>query len=308
MNRHPHRRLLRALVATAIAAGALAAAPPAAADDVHLTNGNVLEDVVARFEGEQVVVQMAGGTMKLPASRVERIEVRESVRTEFLERRRGLAADRGAGAADWLELALWARQRGLESGYREAARKAAALDPDLAGLPPLMEALGYVRDDAGGPWLTPEALMARRGYVRHGDSWITAGERAELLRAEAERHARAREAWERDRRDRTLEHLAAATRARAEADRAREERELGESRGPALPVVYAVPVWYVPVPVPVPVPGEPPHAEPPLRRGRGGTNRGGFDDSRVPGSLGNAFIPGRLEPAAAPPPGRLDPR
>lgn len=282
---------------------------PAAADDVHLTNGNVFENVVARVEGEQVVVQMRGGSLRLPMSRVARIERRDSALTEYLERRQEIAADRGAGAADWLALARWARDRGLGSSFREAARKAATLEPDLPGLPPLMQALGYVRDDAGGPWLLPDELMARRGYVRYGDSWITAGERAELLRAESARADRAREATRDASRDRALEQLAAAARAQAEAARAREERELAE-RPYAVPVVYSVPFWFVPIaaPVPVPVHGEPPAAAPrPPLRARGGSNRGGFD-SRVPGSLGSAFIPGRLNPEAAPPPGRLDPR
>lgn len=294
-------------IGLALAAAALAL--PAAADDVHLTNGNVFENVVARIEGEQVVVQMRGGALRLPASRVARIERRESALTEYLERRQEIAADRGAGAADWLALARWARDRGLESSFREAARKAATLEPDLAGLPPLMQALGYVRDEAGGPWLLPDELMARRGYVRYGDSWITAGERAELLRAESARAERAREASRDASRDRALEQLAAAARAQAEAARAREERELAE-RTYAVPVVYSVPFWFVPiaVPVPVPVPGEPPVAAPqPPLHGRGGTHRGGFE-RRVPGSLGSAFIPGRLNPEAAPPPGRLGPR
>lgn len=296
----PARRLRPALVAAALLA------LPAAADDVHLTNGNVLEDVVARFDGGQVVIQMAGGSLRLPASRVERIAVRESVRTEYLSRRQAL----GGAAADWLALARWARERGFESGFREAARKAATLDPDLAGLPPLMQALGFVRDAAGGPWVTPDELMARRGYVRHQGSWITAGERAELLRAEAERAEAARQAWRDASRDRALEELAAAARAQAEASRAREERELRGSY--AGPFVYSVPAWYVPIPfpVPVPVPGGPPAADPPPaaeppRHGRGGSNHGGFDEPRVPGSLGSAFIPGKLNPRAAPPPGRL---
>lgn len=295
-------------IGLALAAAAVLALP-AAADDVHLTNGNVFENVVARVEGEQVVVQMRGGALRLPASRVARIERRDSALTEYLERRQEIATDRGAGAPDWLALARWARDRGLESSFREAARKAAMLDPDLEGLPPLMQALGYVRDDAGGPWLLPDELMARRGYVRYGDSWITAGERAELLRAESARADRAREASRDASRDRALEQLAAAARAQAEAARAREERERAE-RAYSVPVVYSVPFWYVPIAVPVPVPDHvhPPAAAPqPPLRGRGGTNRGGFE-SRVPGSLGSAFIPGRLNPEAAPPPGRLDPR
>jgi hypothetical protein len=236
-----HRTGLALLAAAALAL-------PAAADDVHLTNGNVFEDVVARVEGEQVVVQMRGGALRLPASRVARIERRDSALTEYLERRQAVAVDRGAGAADWLALAVWARGRGLDSSFREAARKAAALEPDLAGLPPLMQALGYVRDEAGGPWMLPDELMARRGYVRHGDSWITAGERAELLRAESERAQRARDARRDASRDRALEQLAAAARAQAEAARAREERELAErTRTVAVPMVYSVPGWYVPI-------------------------------------------------------------
>ncbi|HEX2162917.1 MAG TPA: hypothetical protein VHM02_03105, partial [Thermoanaerobaculia bacterium] len=262
---------------------AAALALPAAADDVYLTNGNVFEDVVARREGGSVVIQLPGGALRLPASRVERIERRDTAQTEYVARRQALAADDGGNAGDWLALARWAREHGLEQGYREAARRAAALDPDLAGLPALMESLGYVRDEGSGPWLTPDELMARRGYVRHGDSWITAGERAELLRAEAEEARLVRERREERARDRALVHLAAAAQAQAEAERARAEAERRPSYG--VPVAYGVPVWFF-----LPDPGhghggghghDGDHGHPPpvVDRGpghRGDHNRGGF--------------------------------
>ncbi|HUO87350.1 MAG TPA: hypothetical protein VM617_08150 [Thermoanaerobaculia bacterium] len=276
----------------------------AAADDVHLTNGRVFEDVVARTDGADVVVQFAGGVLRLPASRVARIEHRDSALDEYLARRRVLA-EADAGASEWLRLALWARGEGLASGFREAARRAASLEPDLEGLPPLMQALGYVRDEAGGPWLLPDDLMARRGYVRHAGSWITAGERAELLRAEAEGARQASDAS----RDRALELLAAAANIQAEAARVREENRRSAAGFP----IHGTAGWYVPlpivvpVPIAVPVPDEPPSSPVPPARRRGGTHRGGFAD-RVPGSLDSAFVPGRLNPDAAPPPGRLDSR
>jgi hypothetical protein len=300
----------RPLVSLVTGLLALALALPVAADDVHLTNGKVFTGVVARVEGETVAIHLPNGTLRLPAGRVERIERAATALEEYLARRRALVEGE-AGAGDWLALARWARARGLDSGFREAARRAAAADPGLPELAPLMAELGFVREGPG-PWLLPDELMARRGYVRHGDSWVTPGERAELLAAEAAAHRARLEARRDQRRDAVLADLAAAVRAQAEADARREaRRDPGAAYG--VPWAYTVSGYYVPVVVPVPVPiPQPPHQPPPAPPAdpappAGVHHRNSFTD-RVPGSLGNAFIPGRLEPGASPPPGRISAR
>lgn len=290
-------------VAAALALG-LGLGAPAGADDVHLANGKVFEGVVARAVGDQVEIRLAHGTLRLPSSQVLRIDVEATPLETWLSRRRALADDPGTSAADWLELALWARSQAIASGVREAARRAAALDPELPGLARLMSELGYARDP-GGPWLLPDELMARRGLVRHGDSWITPSQRAEILATEEAAYRAAVDARRDRERDAVLVELAAAVRAQAEAQL---QREVNRSADPWVASFSGI--WF-PLPVPVPPHHRGPHSDRPRPEAPDAApqrpvehHRNSFE-TRVPGSLGNAFVPGRLEPDAAPPPGRL---
>lgn len=131
---------------------AAAVAVPAAADDVHLTNGEVFEQVIAVEEADSVRVRLSFGEIVLPRSAVARIERARAPLEEYLERRDALRREPGAGAAEWLELASWASVQGLEHGRREALETAADLDPHLPGLAPAMRRLGYVFDEARDRW------------------------------------------------------------------------------------------------------------------------------------------------------------
>ncbi len=292
-----------AALAGAVLAAVLAAAAPAAADDVFLTNGNVFTGVLARVEGDRVTIRLSSGAIRLPRSRVARIERKDSALAAYLARKEALSADPAAGAEGWVELARWARGRGLDSGLREAARTAAVLDPDAPGLAPLMAQLGYLRDGAAGPWMLPEELAERRGLERWNGSWLPheqVRQLAELARAEAETRRRAA-------RDAALADLAAAVRAEAEAARARAETA-PTAAGPFVTggFVTALPGWWtVTVPPPAPAPGpadggggpDAGRGGPPPRHAPGGSHRGGFQAVDA--------VPGRLHPEAAPPPGKL---
>lgn len=195
------------LAALPLVALLAATAPPSArADDVYLTNGQVFEGVVTRRDGDTVRIRMSHGEMGLPVSWIDRIEKADSALAGYLERRDAL--EPGGSAAEWLELAVWARERGLAEGAREAGLRAAALDPGLDGLAPILRAAGYTLDAESGRWLTEAQLMARRGYVREGDEWLprtVIEERARLAReAQAEADRRARE----DRLERAIALLA----------------------------------------------------------------------------------------------------
>lgn len=137
---------------------------PALADDVHLTNGEVFEEVIAVEEGERVRVRLAYGELVLPRSEVLRIEVGRSPLAEYFEHRDRLQLAPESSAAQWLELALWAEARGLRHGFREALRQAADLDPRLEGLAAAMRRLGWVFDEARDRWLPYEeqARLAAR--------------------------------------------------------------------------------------------------------------------------------------------------
>ena len=190
---------------------------PAAADDVHLTNGETFEGVVATVEGDRVAIRLPHGLIRLPASRVLRVERAVSAFEEFLLRSGELA---GSGdAAAWLALARWAGERELPSGEREAALRAARLDPGLSGLEPVMRQLGYGFDEETGTWIPLDELMSRRGFVRLGGEWVPAEVAAESARRAAEERERRAAAAREARLDRMIALLAVAQLQEIEEDR-----------------------------------------------------------------------------------------
>lgn len=177
---------------------------PAVADTVYLTNGRHFEDVVAEVGETEVTLRMPFGILRLSRDQVDRVEESDSGLEEYLERVAELRRQAGADAEEWLKLAGWARSQGLEHGVREAALTAAALDPGLTGLEPLMRSLGYVMDDEMGLWTPFDEFMRRRGFVESDGVWISREELAD--------------------RRRTAEAEAEVARARREADRAAADR------------------------------------------------------------------------------------
>lgn len=311
------------LAAVLTVAGLLATVPPAAGDDVFLTNGRVFEGVVAEVQryadkADRVAIRLPGGTISIPAHRVDRIVRDETALERFLERRDALTAEPGGGsAAAWVELARWARVQGLDSGYRQAARRAADLDPRAPGLAPLMRHLGLLFDDSADRWLSEEQIMRRRGYVQFQDTWVTPEQRAAALARTAEAAARQREARDDARRDAVLLAMASALADEARAERtggtgyASQPVTLGTSAGfwvPAAPFAHHDRRHHAdPQHDKAHRGGDRHHAgpdrgrdHPAARRHGGGSNRGSFRASD--------WIPGRLNPGAAPPPGTLSGR
>lgn len=286
---------------TILLAVLLLAAAPVAADDVYLANGQVFEDVIARHDGDKVRIRLAHGEMGFPASWVVRIEKSETTLGEYLRRKADLVP--GASAEAWLELARWARDHGLAEGAREAALQAAALDPDLEGLAPLLRAAGFVRDEERGLWVTEAQLMASRGYVRAGDEWVSAEVFAERRRlAEEARRAAESQARE-DRLDQVITLLALA-----QLQEAREEREQR-----AQPVATAFGGTLLGAPVAV-FPGtfhpgkrhvRPPRRPPPPRSDPAPPaaaphhHRGSFTYDALAGRQPGSIIPLALDPGAA---------
>lgn len=290
------RPLPIAALALALAAGA---APLAVADDVYLANGQVFEGVIARRSGEQVRLRMANGELKVPASWVVRIEESDTALERYLARKAALGER--ASARDWLELARWAQAEGFAEGAREAALRAAALDPRLEGLEPLLRGAGFVFDEGSGSWLTEEALMVRRGYVRVGAEWLPAQVVAERERAAEEaRLAAARSARE-ARLDQVITLLALS-----QLEEAREDRSRAE-----VPVVYpyAAPVVGAPVAVfpgafhpPAghrPHDGGPHHNEPAPSGPPPEAHQSGFTYDALAGRQPGSIIPLALDPGAA---------
>jgi hypothetical protein len=167
--------------------GALAATA-ASADDVHLTNGKTFEGVIAVVTDSQVRIKMPGGEIRLPRSSVARVETADSSFAEFTRRKEALG--KGAAAADWLGLARWSKANGFEPGVREAALKAADLDPHLPGIAPLLKPFGYVFDEQLDSFVPYAEAMRRKGFVQANGQWITREENAERVREREDREAR----------------------------------------------------------------------------------------------------------------------
>lgn len=179
---------MRIPLASVLAVGSLSlvavlGAAPSSADTVYLTNGKSFDGVVAESSEGQVRIQMPGGEIRLPRTSVERVEQSDSAFAEYLHQKQSLG--RTASAADWLSLARWARAHGLDQGEREAALKAARLDPHLEGLSAILRGYGYVYDRELDRYISSDEAMRRQGFVQSSGRWISREEQAELRRSNA---------------------------------------------------------------------------------------------------------------------------
>jgi hypothetical protein len=153
------------------------------ADVVHLTNGRSFEGVVAEEGDQQVKIRMEEGTLTLPRSLVERVDKGDTSLAEFLRRKNELRLS-GAGAGSWLDLARWAQSQGMSQAAREAALKAATLNPQLSGVEPILRSNGYVFDADLDRWVSYDDSMRRKGFVQFNGEWISRRELAQRQLAE----------------------------------------------------------------------------------------------------------------------------
>lgn len=301
---HPHRLLVPVLVWSLALGGALAGARPAVADDVYLANGQVFEGVIAHEDGDKVRVRLShGGEMGLPASWVVRVEKSETPYQVYLERRAELGPD--ATAREWLELAVWARSRGLDGPARKAGLRSASLDPELEGLAEVLRPAGYVFVEETAEWLTRSEAMARRGFVRMGDEWVPAEVATERRRlAEESRRAAERTAGERARAE-SLERLdrAITLLALTQLQEAQEDRRARQAGVPhTVGVTAGLPVAVFPGAFHRKPPHRHPHRprpEPPPDQGAEPRhNRGSFGYGALAGRQPGSIIPLALDPGA----------
>jgi hypothetical protein len=265
--------------------------PPAWADTVYLANGRTFENVIAETTETEVKIRMPGGSLSLPRSHVLRVESSDSDFAEYMRRKEAIR--RGATAADWLELARWAKRQGLEQGAREAALAAANLNPRLEGLAPLLRSHGFVLDEQLDRWIPYADSMRRRGFVLAEGHWISREEYETRQRVRDEELARRRA-------ERAASQAAQATQAVREVELAIASLELRERLRPVEQPVVSWPVyvypgsWFVPPVAPPchgqgcgtgPDPGSGPSSNPRPHQPR--STHGVF---HVPGSL----LPGNL--------------
>ena len=276
----------------------------AVADDVYLTNGRKFEGVIAETTDSQVRIRLQSGVISLPKSQVLRVDQKDSDLSGYLVRKEALRRNPDARAKDWLELARWAREQGLEQATREAAIAAAELDPKLDGLASILKSYRYSFDEQAGRWISYEDSMRRRGFVYAGGVWVSREELAERERQREQEIARRRadaEAARAERAARQTELLLATQTALLE-----ETVRNRQQQGPYLYTPsYGWPVVVVPGYFPPgrhcrhgdcgPTPGEGNQGggsapEPPSQPRPARDSHGGF--IRIPGSL----IPGGDRP------------
>ncbi len=212
----------------------LAAALPAAADEVHLRNGSKIEGRVSQA-GDEVVVVMDIGTVTFKRSEVSRVVLGPSTLQAFEEKVRQLQA---ADVDGRFKLAMWAKQNELANRAQALFKDVLALDAEHAGA---RGELGYVKHD--GRWLTQDEHRAAQGLVNFRGAWIKQTEAEATLQREADRATdAAREAEVARAQVRLLESEAEYNRARAEVERIRAKAEEEEKRRER-----ERPSWYAPV-------------------------------------------------------------
>lgn len=153
------------------------------ADDVHLTNGAVFEDVSTEVTETHVVIEMPIGRLRLPNEQVARIVEGDSPIATFQRRSNELLSDPSSGAEDFLELARWSIRQGLNGQARQAALIAARFAPDLDGLPELLSGLGYEHVDGIG-WLPYAEAQRSRGLVLFEGEWLSRRQREQRIASE----------------------------------------------------------------------------------------------------------------------------
>ncbi|MFL6202627.1 MAG: hypothetical protein ACJ76J_25940 [Thermoanaerobaculia bacterium] len=237
---------MRNLVASTLLLGLFLIGETASADDVYLQNGRKFEGVIAETTDTQIRIRMQGGVVSLPKSQVLRVESKDSDLSGYLRRKEALRKSPDARAADWLELARWAKAQGLDQGAREAALVAADLDPRLEGLAPLLRGYKYTLDEQAGRWISYEESMRRRGFVFTQGAWISREELAERQRLSQEAEAQAarmRETYRAERAARQTEMLLATQTALLE-ESIRDRRQEQAYVSPYAP--YGWPVVVIP--------------------------------------------------------------
>ena len=221
---------------------------PLFADEVFLKGAGSISGRIVEQTETMVTVDIGGGVMGVPLSRVERIVKARSPLDDYDDRAAKLGPQDTAG---WRDLGRWASQQGLTTQSRQAYEKVIALSPDDAEA---REALGFVRLD--GRWVTEEEGYRARGYVKYEGEWMTAAEAkqnatAEQARQEAEDRARDAETQKMLAENRAAKAAEEAAYEKAKADReARWGQPVywgswgyGVAGWPSPPVVNPAPIY-----------------------------------------------------------------
>jgi hypothetical protein len=154
----------------------------APADVVMLKNGGQVRGRLQSAADAPVVVveTLLGGTVAVEQSSIENIERRSLLVEQYESRARDVA---DTVEARW-SLAEWCKANSLGPQREEQLLLLLDIEPDHADA---RRILGHVLHQ--GEWLTRDAWMTARGYVKHAGKYVTLQERDLLLKSEGERAA-----------------------------------------------------------------------------------------------------------------------
>ena len=135
------------------------------ADVVYLQGAGTISGRIVEQTATTVQVDVGGGIIGVPMSRVERIV---KARCPLDDYDAGAAKLTPNDTAGWLKLAEWASQNGLPMNAHDAYEKALANSPDNAEA---RQALGYTM--LNRRWLTEDEAYQASGYVKYNGEWMT---------------------------------------------------------------------------------------------------------------------------------------
>jgi hypothetical protein len=207
------------------------------ADEVFLQGAGTISGRIVEQTATTVKVDVGGGIIGVPMSRVERIVKARCPLDDYDARAAKLAQNDTAG---WLKLAEWASQNGLPMNAHDAYEKAMASSPDNAEA---RQALGYTK--LNGRWLTEDEAYEASGYVKYQGEWMTPAQ------AQIEQTSAAQDQARKDAEDAALVAEQRADDAEARAEKAEKEaKKAQEAQQYAYPgygyyggYAYGVTTW-----------------------------------------------------------------
>lgn len=146
----------------------LLATPLAAADEVELTSGTVIEGKVEDL-GDSVRVVKSNGSAVYPKSMIRRITPKKTVEELYAEKSLALKETDADGR---LALARWCLQQKLPKEALAEFRKVLAVNPDQEEA---RAGAGFQK--VAGRWLTEDEANTARGLVKHKGRWTTPEQR-----------------------------------------------------------------------------------------------------------------------------------
>jgi hypothetical protein len=175
------KQSVRLLALSCVLGGSL---PLAAADDVHLDNGEVIEGRATR-SGDKITIELESGQISLTADSVKRIDKRES-RVERYEKAYQKLPPQAV--AERMQLANYCRDHGMRERERALLQQVIERDPNHDQA---RKRLGYVKVPEG--WVTHAEHMRAQGQVQRDGQWMSRERAQELDRSQSQARATANE-------------------------------------------------------------------------------------------------------------------